>query len=148
MIKQNKTQGQKVIMYSKEISNLPTSIEVNNSIPVFDEDTLVPRVFPDSKIPLRVAIMRKIKTFEEYDISSVLGNVDWKYGCGLLELIHYDYSVDAAVSECSEEIIQKKLIKGRAYHHAYRSYKHYLVTKITMKEGEPYLAGCFTDEPT
>jgi hypothetical protein len=64
MIKQGKLQSQKTIMFSKDISSLPPSIEAKNQMPIIEEDAIHPRVFPDSKIPLKVAITRKIKSFE------------------------------------------------------------------------------------
>ena len=63
MIKQGKTQSQKIVMFSKDISSLPSSAVVKNQLPTIEEDVIHPRVFPDNKIPLKVAITRKTKSF-------------------------------------------------------------------------------------
>ena len=60
----NKGKSQKIIFCSKDISSLPTERLESKIISTTNIDQIHPRIFPNNKIPLKIAIMRKIKEFQ------------------------------------------------------------------------------------
>jgi hypothetical protein len=89
MLKPNSSR--KIIMYSKDISSLPSFPSSKHLLPFVEDDKVYPRVFPTSKMPLKVALARRIKHYDEYDLSETLKAVDWKQGKSLMDLSHYNF---------------------------------------------------------
>jgi len=78
-------------MFSKDVSSLPNYSSSKHLLPVVEENQIYPRVFPTTNIPLKVALARKIKVYQEYDLNSALNDIDWKYGKGLLDLMYFNF---------------------------------------------------------
>ncbi len=58
------------IIYSKSISRLPDSTLSQKMLPILDEEVIYPRVFPSSTVPLKVAIARKTKKYETFNLET------------------------------------------------------------------------------
>jgi hypothetical protein len=69
------TKSQKIIMFSKDISTLPNYTSSKHLLPIVEQDQIYPRVFSLANIPLKVALARKIKIFQEFDLNAALKNV-------------------------------------------------------------------------
>ena len=70
MIKPNKSE--KIIMYSKDVSSLPNFLTSKNILPLIEDDQIYPRVFPTTAIPLKIALARRVKSFQEFDLNNTL----------------------------------------------------------------------------
>ena len=89
MLKQNKSL--KIIRFSKEIRSLPDSHSTKHLLPIIDVDVAYPRVFPNNKMPLMVALTRRIKAYEEFNLTEALKGIDWKKDKGFLDLMHFNF---------------------------------------------------------
>jgi len=69
------TKSQKIIMFSKDISTLANYTSSKHLLPIIEQDLIYPRVFPVANIPLKVALARKIKIFQDFDLNAALKNV-------------------------------------------------------------------------
>ncbi len=67
MLKTSKSQ--KLVLFSKDVGSLPDYQSTKHLLPVMEEDIVYPRVFPSQKIPLKVALARRIKSYLEFDLS-------------------------------------------------------------------------------
>lgn len=64
--------SQKIIRFSKDISSLPDYNSTKQCLPVIDDTAVYPRVFPNQHLPLKVALTRQIKNFNELDLTQML----------------------------------------------------------------------------
>ena len=62
-------------MFSKDISTLVNYTASKDLLPIIEQDQIYPRVFPVANIPLKVALARKIKIFQEFDLNAALKDV-------------------------------------------------------------------------
>ena len=66
------TKSQKIIMFSKDVSALPNYSSTKHLLPIIEQDQIYPRVFPVANIPLKVALARKIKQFQDFNLNKAM----------------------------------------------------------------------------
>lgn len=83
--------NQKLILFSKEIGALPAYHSSKRLMPVIEDDVVYPRVFPSTKIPLKVALSRRAKLYLEFNLDSALKEVSWNQGKSLMDLKYFNF---------------------------------------------------------
>lgn len=89
--------SQKIIMFSKDVGTLPDYNSNKNLMPVIEDDIIYPRVFPSQHMPLKVALARRIKAYQDFDLNAALKAVEWKKDKALLDLMYYNLELWASL---------------------------------------------------
>lgn len=72
--------------------DLEQEVTANNIVDHHEYPEVVPRTFPNKKIPSKVAVFRKMKDFAAVDINQALGRLNWNLDAGYFNLAHYVFA--------------------------------------------------------